>query len=247
MEVHQPHHPTHKKKWTGYLLEFVMLFLAVFLGFMAENKREHIVNTKKENRYMQSMVEDLQMDTAILNKIIKRAESVMSILDTTTQILLTGNFNDSIVKQLYRLNLPMLTSIQILLTDRTSSQLKNAGGLNLIHNRAVVKALFEYWTSAREVENNAENYNQLRLLTREKTYSVFSAKYYSTITGINRIAENSNPVLMTTDTFFLTELANRLNHLKNSNQFIYIRNMKRVFSRAVELIKLIRKEYHLKE
>ncbi len=247
MEVHQPHHPTHKKKWTGYLLEFVMLFLAVFLGFMAENKREHIVNTKKENRYMQSMVEDLQMDTAILNIIIKRAESVMSILDTTTQILLTGNFNDSIVKQLYRLNLPMLTSIQILLTDRTSSQLKNAGGLNLIHNRAVVKALFEYWTSAREVENNAENYNQLRLLTREKTYSVFSAKYYSTITGINRIAENSNPVLMTTDTFFLTELANRLNHLKNSNQFIYIRNMKRVFSRAVELIKLIRKEYHLKE
>ena len=87
MEVHQPHHPTHKKKWTGYLLEFVMLFLAVFLGFMAENKREHIVNTKKENRYMQSMVEDLQMDTAILNIIIKRAESVMSILDTTSQIL----------------------------------------------------------------------------------------------------------------------------------------------------------------
>ena len=247
MEVHQPHHPTHKKKWTGYLLEFVMLFLAVFLGFMAENKREHIVNGKKEKRYMQSMVEDLQMDTALQNRIIRRAESVMRMLDTTSQILLAGNFNDSIVKQLYRLNLPMLTSIQILLTDRTSSQLKNAGGLNLIHNRAVVKALFEYWTSAREVENNAENYNQLRLLTREKTYSVFSAKYYSTITGINRIAENSNPVLMTTDTFFLTELANRLNHLKNSNQFIYIRNMKRVFSRAVELIKLIRKEYHLKE
>lgn len=247
MEVHQPHHPTHKKKWTGYLLEFVMLFLAVFLGFMAENKREHMINGKKEKNYMRSMVEDLQMDTAILNKIIQRAEGVMSRLDTTTQILLTGNFNDSLVKKLYRLNLPMLTSIQILLTDRTSSQLKNAGGLNLIHNRAVVKALFEYWTSAREVENNAENYNDLRTLTREKTYSIFSAKYYSTMTGANRFAENSNPILMTTDTFFLTELANRLNHLKNSNQFIYIPNMKRVFSRAVELIKLIRKEYHLKE
>ena len=31
MEVHKhPHHATHKKKWTEYLLEFFMLFLAVF-------------------------------------------------------------------------------------------------------------------------------------------------------------------------------------------------------------------------
>ena len=38
MEVHKhPHHVTHKKKWGEYLLEFVMLFLAVFLGFVAEN------------------------------------------------------------------------------------------------------------------------------------------------------------------------------------------------------------------
>ena len=247
MEVHQPHHPTHKKKWTGYLLEFVMLFLAVFLGFMAENKREHIVNGKKEKRYMQSMVEDLQMDTALQNRIIRRAEIVMRMLDTTSHILLAGNFNDSLVKQLYRLNLPMLSSIQIFLTDRTSSQLKNAGGLNLIHNRAVVKALFDYWTLAKDMENNAENYNQLRLLTREKTYSVFNAKYYSTITGTNQFVENSNPVLMTTDPFFLTELANRLNHLKNSNQFVYILNLKRELSRAVQLMELIRKEYHLKE
>ncbi len=34
MEVHHPHHPTHKKKWAEYLLEFVMLFAAVTLGFL---------------------------------------------------------------------------------------------------------------------------------------------------------------------------------------------------------------------
>ena len=42
MEVHKhPHHVAHKKKWGEYFLEFLMLFLAVFLGFMAENVREH--------------------------------------------------------------------------------------------------------------------------------------------------------------------------------------------------------------
>jgi hypothetical protein len=41
MEVHKhPHHITHKKKWGEYLLEFFMLFLAVLLGFGAENIRE---------------------------------------------------------------------------------------------------------------------------------------------------------------------------------------------------------------
>ena len=40
MEVHKSHNLTHKKKWGKYLLEFFMLFLAVFLGFIAENVRE---------------------------------------------------------------------------------------------------------------------------------------------------------------------------------------------------------------
>ena len=37
MEVHDPHHPTHKKKWSENIIEFVMLFLAVSMGFIAEN------------------------------------------------------------------------------------------------------------------------------------------------------------------------------------------------------------------
>ena len=43
MEVHHhpgPHHG--KKQWREYFLEFMMIFLAVTLGFLAENLREHI-------------------------------------------------------------------------------------------------------------------------------------------------------------------------------------------------------------
>ena len=38
MEVH--HHSHHPKKWKEYLTEFLMLFLAVSMGFVAENLRE---------------------------------------------------------------------------------------------------------------------------------------------------------------------------------------------------------------
>ncbi len=40
MEVHAHTH-TARKKWTHYFWEFLMLFLAVFCGFLAENQREH--------------------------------------------------------------------------------------------------------------------------------------------------------------------------------------------------------------
>src|SRR5882672_10823030 len=65
MEIHHPH--MEKKKWTHYLWEFLMLFLAVFCGFLAENFREHQVEKNKEREYILSMIEDLKTDTVNIN------------------------------------------------------------------------------------------------------------------------------------------------------------------------------------
>ena len=69
MEVHAHSHGE-RKKWTHYLWEFLMLFLAVFCGFLAENQREHMVENKREKEYMQSLMEDLRTDTANLNSVM---------------------------------------------------------------------------------------------------------------------------------------------------------------------------------
>ena len=62
MEVHHPHHPTHKKKWSEYLLEFFMLFFAVTLGFFAENIREGISENHKKKELLAAVVHDLKTD-----------------------------------------------------------------------------------------------------------------------------------------------------------------------------------------
>src|SRR5258705_11800950 len=71
MEVHSHTHTVPiaigRKKWTHYLWEFLMLFLAVFCGFLAENFREHQVEKNKEREYILSMIEDLKTDTANIN------------------------------------------------------------------------------------------------------------------------------------------------------------------------------------
>ncbi len=62
MEVHHPHHPTQKKKWSEYIIEFIMLFTAVTLGFFAENIREHLAENTKKNELMKIVSLDLQRD-----------------------------------------------------------------------------------------------------------------------------------------------------------------------------------------
>src|SRR5664279_2631351 len=60
MEVH--HHPDlhHKpKKWKEYFLEFLMIFLAVTMGFIAENIREHFTEARIAHQNLEAYRNDL--------------------------------------------------------------------------------------------------------------------------------------------------------------------------------------------
>jgi len=88
MEVH--HHPQleHKSKpWKEYLLEGLMIFLAVMMGFIAENIRETITNGEHVKQLATQLVRDLKNDTANLQenilyeiKLGKRIDSLYAIL-----------------------------------------------------------------------------------------------------------------------------------------------------------------------
>ncbi|MGZ3945624.1 MAG: hypothetical protein ACXVJB_11835 [Mucilaginibacter sp.] len=71
MEVH--HHPQleHKHKpWKEYLLEGFMIFIAVMMGFIAENIREGITNNEHARQLTAQLVRDLKDDTAQLTRMI---------------------------------------------------------------------------------------------------------------------------------------------------------------------------------
>src|SRR3954463_11316349 len=81
MEVH--HHPhTERKKFTHYLWDFLMLFLAVFCGFLAENFREHQVEHRREKKNMQSLISDLENDTLNLCHGFPIKDKRLSAIDT---------------------------------------------------------------------------------------------------------------------------------------------------------------------
>jgi hypothetical protein len=93
MEVHHPHHPTHKKKWSEYIIEFVMLFAAVTLGFFAENVREHQIIEHKTQQNLQSIVLDLKKDSLLIQARIKEYENAKFYLEKINDLYLEYQFN----------------------------------------------------------------------------------------------------------------------------------------------------------
>jgi len=87
MEVH--HHPDlhhEKKKIKEYLLEFVMIFLAVTLGFFAETIRESISERHRENDYIVGLVNNVQNDISELKGLISRNDAELKGIDSLLRV-----------------------------------------------------------------------------------------------------------------------------------------------------------------
>ncbi len=88
MEVH--HHPDlHHvpKPWKEYLLEGLMIFIAVMLGFIAENVREAITDHEHVRELTSQLVRDLKSDTAQLNQIHLGDIKIRAANDSLIQLL----------------------------------------------------------------------------------------------------------------------------------------------------------------
>ena len=242
MEVH--HHAHHPKKWKEYISEFLMLFLAVTLGFFAENKREEMVENHREKQYMQSLYEDLKKDTSMLNTLEAFDNIQITKIDTVNNVINNNIWNDSTTKYIYRANLKTLGNLRLSLNERTSSQLKNSGGMRMIENQDLSNKISEYWELSEVTKNMGGNIEELKLKAREKSYSIFDQKYYiNTSTG--EIASNAK--LMTYDKLVLTEYANRLNHIRNSMKNVRTPFIVKLNDKAKELILDLKKEFSLND
>ena len=94
MEVHRHSHASHgPKKFREYFLEFLMLFLAVTLGFFAENLRENFADHKKEKGYVQSLVADLKEDTTMIANLARANLKMTRGQDSLVTLL--NNYEDT--------------------------------------------------------------------------------------------------------------------------------------------------------
>ena len=141
MEVHHHAHHDGKKNWKTYFWEFLMLFFAVFCGFLAEYQLEHVIENQREKRYMKSMVEDLKQDSAFLALSIEKLIPYhLQWLDSTVNLLQSPDIksNGRLVYQAFLVATGWTYNFHP--TERTLSQLHSAG-FHLVRSTSATYAI----------------------------------------------------------------------------------------------------------
>ena len=148
MDVHAHTH-TERKKWTHYLWEFLMLFLAVFCGFLAENQREHYVEHLREKVFIRSVVKDIEIDSATIDYFINHNEQVIAGLDSLVNIMDTVMApQDHELVKIYDLFYKWGSSPGFVpFNDRTISQLKSGGEMRLIRKQTSSDLIANYYNA----------------------------------------------------------------------------------------------------
>ena len=190
MEVHHPHHPTHKKKWSEYIIEFLMLFAAVTLGFFAENVREHKIMIERKDQNLFSILQDLKQDSIYLESTIKYSDDGIRYFQKLKAKLYEFHDNKLSENEFIKFTMDNVDSSYVNQTVfLNSSSYKNmiaTGNLTYVESKDLKWKLsnyYETWNKRIEVNgdeiDNVNNYFYREHLPIRKTY-------------FNNILESSN-------------------------------------------------------
>jgi hypothetical protein len=250
MEVH--HHPhVEKKNFKEYFLEFLMIFLAVTMGFFAESFREYLVDIKKEKEYIVSLKEDLLTDTSSLTRLIPRAQLQYEKLDSLCILLkLAAAGNTYNIHQLYYLNFNY--SFGLILFDqneRTISQIKSTGAFNLIENKNCKNNITSYdifYEGA--IKNETDDVVSWMNDCNKMSQKIFDYSLVNTFGfrgGAEIFLNDSLPLkLISTDGMLLKEYMNKVKSLMMMLDSHLSLKTKQLAD-GKQLIDLLNREYHL--
>jgi len=245
MEVHAHAH-TPRKKFIHYFWEFLMLFLAVFAGFLAENQREHYVENHREKQYIHSITEDLNVDINMLDSIVRTRKSLDKLIDSLLYIM---NYTDPRQhgNEIYYYVRWIPRTYRFYTNDRTLSQLKNAGNWRLIKNKNVSERLSTYDNLVHSLTLYIEQREEsLVLILYQSINKMFNNRVFeSMLNGLGFNRPQNNPQLLTYDKAVINEFCNQVHFRKNSN-FYFITVAEKLLQEARLTLDIIKKEYHLK-
>ncbi|HYM95095.1 MAG TPA: hypothetical protein VET23_13200 [Chitinophagaceae bacterium] len=162
MEIHAHAHtePNNHggKKFKHYFWEFFMLFLAVTLGFLVENMREHYIENERLHRYLKSLLLDIESNRSVLDsavrensKMIVAYDSLVNQLNTATKGFDRAAFARKLGAVWYR---------GFINRNETFEQMKSSGSLRYVKNFTLLTALLDYERKCNFAQYRTERFEQ---------------------------------------------------------------------------------------
>src|SRR5436190_5369929 len=257
MEVHAHSH-TPRQKWTHYLWEFLMLFLAVFCGFLAENQREHMVEDQRAKALAKNLYKELYEDSIAVQKIIenrkKKESECRYFVDYVTDISLTN-----LSERFFPAFTTSLIQIQYIIfepNDGILNQLRNSGELRYFKNSELQSEIGKLGVKIAYVRTrNDKEYSYIEFYHRPFVLKYFDFNWYENIThngalplveALKQNMQTDDPgKIANADKFSRQEAENLTSYtllmLRSTRQIQY----KEYADTNHRVLELLRKEFHL--
>ena len=257
MEVHHHAHHGGRKNWKSYFWEFLMLFLAVTLGFFVENQREHYIEHIRAKDFSKTLVKDLQNDISIINDQRKNAQLYIAFADTLLALSKTKLEGNAASRFSFYTRFMYWTSA-ITWNNATFEQIKNSGSLRYFKNYQLLEKMMNYEAVAKRIDMEATN-NTIRgnLLIKQINlildpfYHHELSKYF--LVSLDTMSRKTMEQLSSRNVESLENKRADIKELLNMvvvQQRNFQRNidvtLKEAEVLAVELINDLKKEYQLK-
>jgi hypothetical protein len=153
MEVHAHTH-TPRKKWTHYFWEFIMLFLAVFCGFLAEYQLEHKIERDRARQFLESMLIDVRTNISNLDSLMTQDSIIIANHDALVNWLLQDS--SAIDRAAFAKKMGAVWVRNFLVRKETYEQMKSSGSLRYVGNIDFLKKMMDY----ERITNFAQYRNQ---------------------------------------------------------------------------------------
>jgi hypothetical protein len=183
--------PLHKEKKTvkEYLFEFVLVFTAVVLGFMADSFRENLEDHQKEKKYMRSLISDVngdytlarELDAALLQQ-VKKIDSLQQVLSSPELL-----FNQDSIVRCYQLSSSILTFYPEFFNERTTNQLLSSGSMRLINNQDIADSIMAYHSFIKFLDVQRELYINSISSCSNSMYDIYDISYLRTSLGDDNV------------------------------------------------------------
>jgi hypothetical protein len=245
------HHHVAGKKWTHYLWEFLMLFLAISLGFYSENLRESMIHKEQVKTNMRSLLSDLRSDVSFFDSVIERNHYSANMADSLINLL----HNDlSNTPDIYFTARSVTSNVGYYYSNSKSfEQMKSADLLRFIHPKNLLDSIGNYYVSFQWLANQTElmrlkldavHRGNAALFDSYVFYNMMKIDY--NVTGRYQLINKpvGHPTLLSDDYKSINSVSLNYHYYSSTVKF-YNRTAAIQRQRAAQLIELIRKEYSI--
>ena len=223
--------------------EFLMLFIAITLGFFVENYRGVLVDRQKEKEIIASFINDLETDIKELDIVIQRRETREVRIDSIIYILNNG-LQDDYGKDLYYYARYLPRPAVFWANNTTNEELKYSGNFILIKNQKIIDSLLEYNDNFIFIDFIKEREEYLVRRLFDQINVMFDPMVFDemNVYDIEFVYPSGNPKINSRNQDVINIFLSNLHYVKTVNVG-QLGHLKKHQKKAKEILNFIKEEY----